>query len=244
MPEAVPGAVAERLGQAVTAERVARRRVDVEPRRARADRGDRPIVRLENRAVHLAGPRASLARSTPSGSGRRSMSRRRRQSPARRGRLRSIFARRGAREAARRSARWRQSSRTPAAEPALPNAPVDGQRQLPLGHPGADLAEDTGRDGRQPPRRLAQRRDLVARPSELAPARRSLRSARASIARHTVSSAERTESTTHGGYRQVSGFEPDAACRQCREPLDEHGVVRPFHRDELEPGALTLQFPR
>ena len=53
--QAVAGSVAERLGEAVAAERVSRRGVDVEPRSSGPDRRDRPIVRLEHRGIHFAG---------------------------------------------------------------------------------------------------------------------------------------------------------------------------------------------
>ena len=56
------------------------------------DRRDRPVVGRQHRAVDLAARGDGRPDRRRSGSGRRSMSRRRRQSPARRGRLRSIFA--------------------------------------------------------------------------------------------------------------------------------------------------------
>ena len=124
------GAVAERLAEPV---RVRARRA---PRRrwrsatARADRRDRPIVRLQNGRVDLARARRRRGRPTPSGSGRRSMSRRPRRSPAPRGRLRSIFARPGGRAAAPRSVRWRQSYQTPAAR----SRPAGSGGRLPAPH--------------------------------------------------------------------------------------------------------------
>src|SRR5439155_21932295 len=59
-PQTVAGAVAEGLGETVPSEGVARRLVDVQPRRARTDRANRAIVCVENRAVDLAGPRGGF----------------------------------------------------------------------------------------------------------------------------------------------------------------------------------------
>ena len=90
------------------------------------------------------------------------MSRRRRRSPAPRGRLRSMFARRAARAAAPRSARWRQSYQTPAAR--SPPAGCAGRspaRPRARFGPRATSPSTPAATARQPPRRLAQRGDLV-----------------------------------------------------------------------------------
>ena len=54
--EAVPGAVPERLGQAVAAQRVARRGVDLQARSPGTHGRDGAVVRFEDRAVDLPGP--------------------------------------------------------------------------------------------------------------------------------------------------------------------------------------------
>ena len=137
-------------------------RVDGKPRRARADRRDRPIVGRRARRRTPRAPAASPARPRPSGSGRRSMSRRRRQSPAPRGRLRSIFARRAARAAARRSARWPRSFQTPVAESGLAHAAIDRERQFALGHSALDARRArSAATARESLARFSQHGDLV-----------------------------------------------------------------------------------
>ena len=60
-PEAVAGAVPERVAEAGRGERVARRGVDVEARSAGRHRGDRVVVRGAHRVVHLSHARPRSA---------------------------------------------------------------------------------------------------------------------------------------------------------------------------------------
>ena len=60
-PEAVAGAVAERLPEPAPAQLVACRSVDRKPRRAGPDRVDRQVVRRENGLVDLPHPGIGLA---------------------------------------------------------------------------------------------------------------------------------------------------------------------------------------
>ncbi len=144
-----------------------RQRVARRARRWRNATGRAAPPRWPDRALpgpprRLAGPGARPGRPKPSGSGPRSMSRRRRRSPAPPGRLRQTFARRGARAAAPRWARRPQSYQTRAAR-IPPDAGASRWRARPRARvrPAADLFEHAGRDARQPPCRLAQRVELV-----------------------------------------------------------------------------------
>ena len=174
MPEAVAGAVAERLARPCRAS-TSRAAASMSNRDAPGrDRRDRQVVRLENRRVDLASPGCRPARPIRSGSGRRSMSRRRRRSPAPRGHLRSIVRSPGARAAARALGPLATIvSNAGALEAGLPDPPVDGERHVALASGRARTSADTRRgDARTaaaPPRAAWRSR---TRPSARAPARR------------------------------------------------------------------------
>ena len=164
------------------------------------DRRDGPVVRLEDRRVDLAGPLRSPARPTPSGSSRRSMSRRRRRSPARPGRLRLIFARRACAcgSAAFGPAGDNRVERRPL-EPGLPDARSRSPaRPRARSVPARTSASTPRGDRRQPPRRFAQRLDLVRRPCARARARRAPRSARARRLAPAVAASVAVEPASSG----------------------------------------------
>ena len=209
---------------------VARRRVDLEARSPGATAAMAAVVRLEDRSVDLAGARRRPARPIRSGSSRRSMSRRRRRSPAPRGRLRSIFARRAARAAARRSVRWRRSSRTPCARTRPADAPVDRQREVALGSPRR--TDRRRRSAATRDSRRAASRSVVDLVGVLAHARAlddPARSRRAPCAGDRLA-ASVAFSQSKPGDRQMRGLEADArrrAATRAASPASRRTIRRP-----------------
>ena len=167
------------------------------------------------------------------------MSRRRRQSPARPGHLRSTFARSVARAAAPRWARSPRSSRSRTAESVLVHAPIDRKRQFALGHPARTLVEHVGCDPDSRGPLLSARRSR-SHPSRRDRFRRSLRSRRARLWRPPTPTYSRATETVDG---EVRGLEADAGKPRIASRCASVASYEPSTTTNSRSGARRLRQP-